>query len=162
MAPRERRGRTTTRKAAIGGAVAAGVVGLWAGPAAAAWPGTPPTPIAPFPPTAVEVDLTNRLVQGNGSIDAQEIDWYTFVSPKTGEHNISTSTPTSNLDTVLGVYDSAGNRLAYNDDGGFSGDPLDSNLNVTLIAGVRYYFGVTNYINNTTPGAYSWFVRAPK
>jgi hypothetical protein len=82
--------------------------------------------------------------------------------PGQREHNISTSTPTSNLDTVLGVYDSAGNRLAYNDDGGFSGDPLDSNLNVTLIAGVRYYFGVTNYINNTTPGAYSWFVRAPK
>jgi hypothetical protein len=160
MAKRERRGRVTAKKAAIGGALAAGVVGLWAGPAAAAWPATPPTPIAPFPPTATEV-VTSGLVQGFGSIDAQEIDWYTFVA-KAGNHHISLSTPTSNLDTVLGVYDSAGNRLAYNDDGGFSGDPFDSVVDVSLSEGVRYYFGVTNWQGNTAPGAYSFIISSPK
>jgi len=142
--------------------LAAGVVGLGAGPAAAAWPSTPPNQIAPFPPAAFGLDLSNHVVQGSNSIVAQEIDWYTFVSPKTGSHSLSTSTPTSELDTVLAVYDGAGNRLAFNDDGTFAGDPLDSNLTVQLTEGVRYYFGITNWQGNATPGEYSFTVQAPK
>ena len=142
--------------------LAAGVVGLGAGPVAAAWPSTPPTPITPFPPAAFNMDLSNGVAQGFNSIVAQEIDWYTFVAPKTGSHSLSTSTPSSNLDTVLGVYDGAGNRLAFNDDGTFAGDPLDSNLTVQLTAGVRYYFGITNWQGNATGGDYSFIVQAPK
>ena len=57
------------------------------------------------------------------------------------------------------LYDSAGNLLASNDD--YSPPDRDSQVDVTLVQGARYYFGITNY-TNTGPGAYDYYLRAPK
>lgn len=161
MAQRERKRRARAKKAAWGGALAAGVLGLGPGPAGASWL-EPPNPHPGFPPTATQVDLSSRLVQGFGSIDNSETDWYTFVAPKGGSYSITTSTPSSSLDTVLAVYDGAGNRLVYNDD--YLPPDLDSRVEVSLTGGVRYYFGVTNYglTPGPTSGAYEYLVGAPK
>ena len=112
-----------------------------------------------LPATATAVDLSAGLFQGFASIDANEIDWYTFVAPRSGVHLIQTSTTTNPPDTVLGVYDSAGNRRAYSDD--YAPPDRDSRVDVSLTQGVRYYFGITNYIN-TGQGAYEYLLRAPK
>jgi hypothetical protein len=159
---RRTRREARVKRAALGGALAAGVIGLAAGPASAEWQSVPPTPIVPFPPAgATQVDLSSGATPGDASItDGHEIDWYTFVAPRTGVHIVETDTPRSDLDTIVAVYDSGGNRLAYNDDGGFAGDPFDSWVETSLTAGMRYYFGVTNWAGHPTPGAYTWFVRA--
>jgi hypothetical protein len=154
-----RRALRTTKRAAIGGALAAGVLGLSAGPAGASWGAEPPATIAPFPPAATTVDLSAGVFQGFAGIEANEVDWYTFVAPRTGVHLIQTSTTTNPPDTVLGVYSSAGNRLAYSDD--YAPPDRDSRVEVSLTSGVRYYFGITNYIN-TGQGSYEYLVRAPK
>ena len=75
-----------------------------------------------------------------------------------GTYRLAASTPNSRLDTVLGVYSSAGGRLAYNDD--VSGSNRDSDLTVTLTAGSRYFFGITNY-TGTSGGSYTWLVDGP-
>jgi hypothetical protein len=162
MRERQRRGRVTARKArraALGGALAAGVLGLSAGPADASWGAVPPDPVT-LPTTGVTpVDLSAGIFQGFASITANEEDWYTFVAPKSGVHVIWTSTASNVPDTVLGVYNSAGTRLAYSDD--FAAPDRDSRVEVSLTKDVQYYFGITNYIN-TGGGDYEYLLRAPK
>lgn len=156
-AERERKGRT--RKVALGGALAAGVLGLSARPADASWTGVPPETIT-IPTTGVTtVDFSGGIFQGFASIASDEIDWYTFVAPRSGTHTVWTSTVTNPPDTVLGVYDGRGNRLAYNDD--YNPPDRDSQVGVSLTQGVQYWFGITNY-TNTGPGDYEYYVRAPK
>src|SRR5207253_2792520 len=87
-----------------------------------------------------------------------EADYYAFTAPTTGSYRINATTPSSNLDTVLGVFSSSGSRLAYNDD--ISSSNRDSQLSVTLTAGGRYFVGVSNY-TGTPGGSYSWLVDGP-
>src|SRR5262245_54368084 len=80
---------------------------------ALSWAAVPPASITPpFSPTVVTLD---RLGDAGGDawINA-EVDYYRFVAPAAGTYRFTTSTPTGPLDTVLGVFDSAGKRLAYN------------------------------------------------
>src|SRR6476469_8425811 len=77
------------------------------------WAGVPPTAIAP-PTTAVAVTLASNDASGSATIATTEVDYYSFTATTTGTYVISATTPTSNLDTVLGVFSSAGQRLAYN------------------------------------------------
>jgi hypothetical protein len=122
------------------------------------WAGTPPPAVAP-PPAAVAVALNAQGdASGTAAISSGEVDYYALVAPTTGSYRITARTPTSNLDTVLGVFDAAGNRVAYNDD--LSPSNRDSLLNVGLVAGNRYYFGITNY-SGTRNGAYTWGVDGP-
>jgi hypothetical protein len=162
MRERHRKGRTTARKArraALGGALAAGVVGLSAGPADASWGPVPPSPVAIPTTNVTTVDLSAGIFQGFASISSTEEDWYTFVAPKSGVHVIWTSTANNVPDTVLGVYNSAGTLLASNDD--FAAPDRDSQVQVSLTKDVQYYFGITNYIN-TAGGDYEYLLRAPK
>jgi hypothetical protein len=121
------------------------------------WAGVPPRAITP--PAAVAVTLDPQHdAQGNAAITANEVDSYSFVAPVTGSYRLSALTPPSSLDTVLGLFDASGARVAYNDD--ISASNRDSQLTATLTAGARYYFGVTNY-TGTPGGAYTWQVDGP-
>src|SRR4051794_32560744 len=83
---------------------------------ALSWSSIPPSAIAP-PTGAVAVTLNSQGdATGSAAITANEIDYYSFTAPVSGSYRISATTPTSNLDTVLGVYSSNGVRVAYNDD----------------------------------------------
>src|SRR5688500_12683048 len=82
------------------------------------WTGVPPASIVP--PLAAGVSL-NSLgdAQGSAAISFNEVDYYTFIAPASGSYRLSATTPTSNVDTVLGVFNAAGTRIAYNDDTAF-------------------------------------------
>lgn len=124
---------------------------------ALAWAGMPPNFITP-PTGAVPVTFNSQGdAQGTASIAATEIDYYTFLAPRAGNYRITTQTPNSNLDTVIGVFNAGGQRMAYDDDTPTS---TDSDLTVALAAGGRYYVGITNY-SGSPPGTYSWIIDGP-
>ncbi len=58
---------------------------------------------------------SNGDAGGNAAITANEIDFYKFTATA-GSFTISATTPSSNLDTVIAIYNSSGRRVAYNDD----------------------------------------------
>lgn len=119
------------------------------------WFGAPPEFIAP-PTTAVRVSLNSAGdATGTASITRGEEDFFTFVAPTDGLYRLAVTTPSSNLDPVLGVFNAAGHRLAFNDDVAFPN--TDSQLFVTLEAGERYFFGVSNFTGGPQ-GSYRWTV----
>ncbi len=123
------------------------------------WAGVPPVVISP-PTSAVSVTLNAQNdASGTASIATTEVDYYFFVATASGIYTISATTPTSSVDTVLGVFNSSGQRLAYNDDIVFAVN-TDSRLTINLTAGTRYYVGITNY-SSSSRGAYTWSIVGP-
>ncbi len=123
------------------------------------WVGIPPTIITP-PSSAVAVTLNSQHdATGKATIASTEVDYYSFVTSATGTYVISSTTPSSKLDTVLGVFSASGARLAYNDDIAYPSN-TDSRVTLTLTAGTRYYVGITNY-STSSRGAYTWTIDGP-
>src|SRR4051812_36834473 len=122
------------------------------------WAGVPPTSIIP-PSTAVAVTLTSNDATGTASIASTEVDYYSFTAGASGSYTISTSTPSSSLDTVLGVFSSTGQRLSYNDDISYPSN-TDSRVTLSLTAGTKYYVGITNYASSSR-GSYTWTIDGP-
>jgi len=122
------------------------------------WAGIPPTSILPPAAPAVVSLNTQGDASGTAAITAGEIDYFSFTATSTGSYAISATTPSSSLDTVLGVFSATGQRLGYNDD--TSALNTDSRLSINLTAGAKYYFGITNY-SSSTLGNYSWAIDGP-
>lgn len=122
------------------------------------WAGVPPTTITP-PTSAVGVTLTSNDATGSATIATTEVDYYSFTASASGSYVISTATPSSSLDTVLGVFSSTGQRLSYNDDISYPSN-TDSRVTINLTAGTRYYVGITNY-SSASRGAYNWSIDGP-
>jgi hypothetical protein len=123
------------------------------------WAGTPPATISP-PTTAISVTLGSaNSASGAASIATTEVDYYAFKATVSGTYTIATTTPSSNLDTVLGVFSASGQRLAYNDDVDYPAN-TDSQVGVTLTAGTTYYVGITNY-QTSSRGTYNWAITGP-
>jgi len=118
------------------------------------WPAIPPASIVP-PARPVFVALSGNDAIGSAAITSTEIDYYAFTASITGSYIISTASPTSNLDTVLGVYNSGGLLVAYSND--ISSSNPDSRTLANLIAGGHYYLGITNYAGSP-PGSYTWSI----
>ncbi|MCC7086991.1 MAG: hypothetical protein IT427_18480 [Pirellulales bacterium] len=123
------------------------------------WGGVPPIVITP-PTNATTVALDAQGdASGSAAIGDSEVDYYSFLAPATGAYALAVSTPAfSQLDTVLGVFSSSGQRIAYNDD--VSMVDRDSQLSVELTAGARYYVGITNY-DSSEQGSYAWSINGP-
>jgi len=123
------------------------------------WAGTPPTLLAP-PDNAVKVAITGTkpIKFANAAITKNEVDFFTFVAPTTGSYAFEATTPKSDMDTVLGVFDTGGNRVAFNNNG--AGLGTDSLANYSLIAGQKIFFGITNHTDKPG-GRYRWQVTAP-
>src|SRR5206468_820529 len=123
------------------------------------WGAVPPANIA-VPRNSIGVNLDSQGdAQGWAWIARNEVDFYDFVAPRSGSYRVGAQTPSSNLDTVLAVFDATGRQIAHNDDS-LPGVQTDSDLTVTLQAGNRYFFGITNYIR-TGGGSYVWLVNGP-
>jgi hypothetical protein len=122
------------------------------------WKGTPPSLIT-VPAFSTKVQFSKYGdTWGQAAITTNEVDWYSFTAPATGDYHLEAWSPEDHLDTVLGVYNRLGQRLAFNDDA--AQDIIHSDLTVTLTAGRPYYFGITNY--KDTPGSsYYWYVSGP-
>ncbi len=122
------------------------------------WAGIPPTSITPPVGVSVAFDSQNNA-SGSATIASTEVDYYSLVATVTGNYVISTSTTfVSALDTVMGVFSSSGQRLAFNDD--ISRFDSDSQLTIGLTAGTRYYIGITNY-SSSQQGSYNWTIDGP-
>jgi len=122
------------------------------------WNGIPPATITP-PGNAVNAVFNSaRIATGNAAIANNEVDYFTFLAPITARFRLQASTPASSLDPVLGIFSAAGQRIAYNDD--ISQTNLDSNLQVNLTQGTRYYVGITNY-TGSGQGSYTWRFSVP-
>jgi hypothetical protein len=112
------------------------------------------------PSNATQVALSSgNDAQGSAAISSQEVDYYSFTPKVSGTYRLSTTTPGSNLDTVIGVFNGSGVRLAYNDDVGYWN--TDSQRSLALVAGQRYYLGVTNYTSSPI-GSYTWRIDGPQ
>jgi hypothetical protein len=123
------------------------------------WAGVPPTAIG-VPSSAVAVTLNSQSdATGSASIATTEVDYYSFTATQTGSYTISATTPSSSVDTVLGVFSASGQRLAYNDDIVYATN-TDSRLTINLTAGARYYIGITNY-SSSSRGSYFWAIDGP-
>ena len=123
------------------------------------WIGVPPVAITP-PSSALAVTLNSQHdASGTATIASTEVDYYSFTATTSGSYVISATTPSSNLDTVLGVLSSSGQRLTYNDDISYPSN-TDSRVTVNLTAGTRYYVGITNY-SSRSRGSYTWTIDGP-
>ena len=123
------------------------------------WAGIPPAVIG-IPASPVAVALNSQAdASGNASIASTEVDYYSFTATSSGTYTIFASTPSSGLDTVLGLFSSSGQRLAYNDDIAYPTN-TDSRMSVNLTAGTRYYIGITNYATSSR-GGYTWTIDGP-
>src|SRR5262245_38944873 len=119
---------------------------------------TVPPSVIPIPSNAFPVALNGANdASSNAAITAGEVDFYVLVAPSSGSYVLAARTPTSNLDPVLGLFNNVGQRLAYNDD---SGGTQDSQLTANLLAGQRYYVGITNYTASPN-GGYTWSINGP-
>ena len=146
----KRSGSSGARRRCLGGELLEARLNL-------SWAGAPPPSIA-LPTAATAVVLNANDANGAASIASTEVDYYAFTAGEGGTYTISTSTPASDVDTVLGVFSASGLRLAYNDD--ISRTNSDSALSLSLSAGARYFLGVTNY-SAATRGAYNWSIDGP-
>ncbi len=122
------------------------------------WAGVPPAAITP-PAGALAVTLSSNDATGTASIASTEVDYYSFTATASGSYVISATTPSSSLDTVLGVFSSTGQRLAYNDDISYPSN-TDSRVTINLTAGQHYYVGITNYASFSR-GSYTWTIDGP-
>ncbi|MCI0331719.1 MAG: pre-peptidase C-terminal domain-containing protein [Planctomycetes bacterium] len=122
------------------------------------WVGVPPLSVTP-PTSAVAVTLNSQSdASGSGTIATTEVDYFSFTATASGSYTVTVTTPSSSLDTVIGVFSASGQRLAYNDD--LSTTSTDSRLTINLSAGSRYFLGVTNY-SSTTRGLYTFTIDGP-
>src|SRR4029450_3303890 len=120
------------------------------------WGGVPPGTIE-LPATSVAVALNSQGdAFGSAGISADETDWYRF-NAWAGTYTFVATTPDSDLDPVIAIYNSAGQRVAFNDD--IAWYNLNSRVPFTLPTG-KYFFGVTNY-QGTGGGAYNWAILGP-
>ena len=123
------------------------------------WAGVPPTSITP--PSSrgrgdARFERCERL--GNDRHDRSRL-LFLHGHARRGSYVISATTPSSSLDTVLGVFSSTGQRLAYNDDISYPSN-TDSRVTINLTAGTKYYVGITNY-SSASRGSYTWTIDGP-
>jgi hypothetical protein len=110
-----------------------------------------------LPATSVPLALNSQGdAFGSAGIGSDETDWYRF-NAWAGMYTFVATTPASDLDPVIAIYNSAGQRVAFDDD--ISWSNVNSRVTVTLPAG-KYFFGVTSY-QGTEGGAYNWAILGP-
>src|SRR5262245_50963247 len=100
------------------------------------WGGIPPALIAP-PAKPTYLTLAASDATGSAAVTRTEVDDYAVAATRTGMDIISTTTPASNLDTVVGIFNANGQRIAYNDD--ISSSNSDSRATVNLTVGGHYF-----------------------
>jgi hypothetical protein len=121
------------------------------------WGAVPPATVpVPTAFTTVALDAAYKAT-GTASISAGEVDWYK-VTVQAGATTVLATTPASSLNTVIGLYNAAGTRVAYNNDR--SSADTDSRIYRNLAAGT-YYLGVTNLTGTAPSGSYTWSFTTP-
>lgn len=108
-------------------------------------------------PSSTNVSFNSNGRSGTATISNNEVDVYNFVAPRSGTYTFNAGKNGSRVDTVAGVFNFSGQRLAGNDD---AGGTTDSKFTAYLTAGTRYAFAITNYTGTST-GGYKWSIDGP-
>lgn len=123
------------------------------------WPvGGPPAGVAIGAHGKVAITDKQLSVVGGGTVSNGEVDYFGYTAPTSGNYVFDVTTPTGNLNPIVGLFDGAGTRLAFNND--VSGADTDSRLTYGVTAGQKYFFGVTN-VSGAFGGKYSWKITTP-
>ena len=105
---------------------------------------------------------TSSAMRVNGEITRQnkhsiqprtDSDWINFYNPR--NQTVTIETLNSSGDTVMGLYDYSGNRIAYDDDGGTG---YLSKISKRLTNG-KYYLKINSYGNRSTISSYDVKIR---
>lgn len=94
-------------------------------------------------PTSIAISLptSNLSVSTSGSHLSNNVAWYSFTTSTTGPVTISTG---GTIDSMIGVYNAAGNLMGYDDDSG----PGTLSLLTTNLSSGTYYIAVGRYYVN--------------
>src|SRR5262245_37747177 len=67
-------------------------------------------------PSSYDAGFVSNGRAGYNTIVGSEVDVYRFVAPRSGNYTFKAARNGSNIDTIAGLYNWAGNRLGGNDD----------------------------------------------
>ena len=99
----------------------------------------------------VPVSAPTYAVTVNSSIDwGGELDYFSFTAPAFTDTLTLTTTPSAAVDTVIELYDAAGNLLQSNNSGGAG--TQDLLVYNSIVAGQLYYVAVADASRTTTGG----------
>lgn len=125
------------------------------------WASVPPAVVNLNAPSDTRFNISFGTAGGYSqanTITTNEVDYRKFVAQRTGVHTFEAqATAGSRIDTVAGLFDTAGRRLASNDDFGGSNN---SKFTLSLVAGRTYQFGITNF-NGSPNGGYRAIITPP-
>jgi len=108
--------------------------------------------------TSTDVGFNSNARSGTATNSKGEVDVFRFVAPRTGTYTFTAAKNGSQIDTVAGVFNWSGNRLAGNDDA--NSNTTDSAFTAKLTKGTKYGFAITNYSGSST-GGYKWSITGP-
>ncbi len=115
------------------------------------WTIAPPTIVIPTVSTALVFDAKQAL-SGTAVISTGEVDWYKVSPAWSASYKFNAAKSGTRIDTIMALYSSNGALIAENDD--ISSSNTNSQFGAALVAGEKYFLGVTNYTGSTT-GKYS-------
>ena len=120
------------------------------------WSSAPALVSIPSAPVALTLN-NQQVVARNAAVTAGEVDYYSFTPAWSASYTLQASKNASRIDTIMGLYDATGSRVAWNDD--ISDANTNSQVSANLVAGQKYFLAVTNY-TGTANGNYNLGVKA--
>ncbi|MEI6324350.1 MAG: hypothetical protein WCO91_02745, partial [Gemmataceae bacterium] len=115
------------------------------------WTIAPATIVIPTDSTALVFDA-KQAMSGTAVNSSDEVDWYKVSPAWSASYQFNAAKSGSRIDTIMALYSSNGTLIAENDD--ISSSNTNSRFGTPLVAGEKYFLGVTNYTGSAT-GKYS-------
>ena len=115
------------------------------------WTIAPATIVIPTDLTALVFDA-KQAMSGTAVNSSDEVDWYKVSPAWSASYQFNAAKSGSRIDTIMALYSSNGTLIAENDD--ISSSNTNSRFGTPLVAGEKYFLGVTNYTGSAT-GKYS-------
>jgi hypothetical protein len=97
------------------------------------------------PPT-IDLSAKGSGIQAGRVEQSGDVDVFTFIAPRKGKMKITQTRTVGPIDSVLSVYDSAGQLLAQNDDAAHG---LDSRVRIRVTPLGRYFIKAAGFGNTT-------------
>lgn len=115
------------------------------------WTIAPATIVIPTVSTVLVFDA-KQAMSGTAVISTGEVDWYKVSPAWSASFGFNAAKSGTRIDTIMALYSSNGTLIAENDD--ISSSNTNSRFSTALVAGEKYFLGVTNYTGSAT-GKYS-------
>ncbi len=115
------------------------------------WTFAPATIVIPTVSTAL-VFSAKQALSGTAVNSSGEVDWYKVNPGWSASYLFNAAKSGTRIDTIMALYSSNGTLIAENDD--ISSSNTNSSFSTALVAGEKYFLGVTNYTGSAV-GKYS-------